>query len=61
MKVRKYEPPQVYKALVALATAISEALALGLVPAPYDKWAVVTLAVLGAYGVFRVPNAPLEP
>lgn len=48
------------KALVAGATALATALSLGLVPDPYDQWSAVVFAVLGVYGVYAVPNEPME-
>jgi hypothetical protein len=56
----KYRPKQVKKALVAFATLLSQALSMSLVPAPYDKYALLVLGVLGVYGVFKTSNAPLE-
>lgn len=49
-------PAEIRKALVAAATGLSQALALGFLPEPYDKVALLVLAVLGAYGVYAVPN-----
>lgn len=50
------KPAEVRKFLVAVATGLSQALALGLLPSPYDKYAMLCLAVLGSYGVWRMPN-----
>ncbi len=47
------------KFIVAGAGFAAEALVLGLVPAPYDKWVTIGLAALTALGVRQVPNAPL--
>jgi hypothetical protein len=52
----KVNPHEVRKALVAAATVLSQALAMSLVPAPYDKYALLVLGALGAFGVFKVPN-----
>lgn len=49
-------PAEVRKFLVAVATGLTQALSLGLLPSPYDKYVVLCLAVLGSYGVFAVPN-----
>lgn len=46
----------VRKTLVAVATGVSSALALGLLGAPYDEYAVVALSVLGSVGVYAVSN-----
>lgn len=53
-------PTEVRKFLVAAATGLTQALSLGLLPSPFDKYAVLCLSVLGAYGVFAVPNEPAE-
>ena len=52
----KYKPAQVRKALTALATATSQAIALGLLDGTPEKVALVVLSALGVYGVFKVPN-----
>ena len=57
----KYPAKEVRKALVAVATALSQALAMSLIPEPYDKYALLLLAVLGVYGVFKVPNGEAVP
>lgn len=51
------KPAEVRKFLVAVATGLSQALALGLLTEPYDKYVMCVLAVAGAYGVYKVPNA----
>lgn len=51
---------EIRKAVVAGATALSTALALGLVPSPWDQWTAVLFAALGVYGVYAVPNEPKE-
>ena len=56
----KYSPKQVKKALVALSTLLAQALGMSLIPAPFDKYALLVLGVLGVYGVFAVQNAPVE-
>ena len=56
----KYSAKQLRKALVAVATLLSQALAMSLIPEPYDKYALLVLGVLGAYGVFQVKNEPVE-
>jgi hypothetical protein len=48
----------VKKFLVAAVTGATNALALGLLPEPWDKWTVVGASVLGAWGVFAVKNGP---
>ena len=53
-------PAHVRKFLVAVATAITQAIVLGLFSDPYDKYAILVLAFLGAYGVFAVPNDDLD-
>ena len=53
------KPAEVRKFLVAVATALSQALALGLLSSPTDKYAMCVLAALGAYGVYKVPNDKL--
>ena len=53
------KPAEVRKFLVAVATGISQALALGILPSPTDKYAMCVLAALGAYGVYKVPNDEL--
>jgi hypothetical protein len=44
------------KGIVAAAGALASAVAAGLVPDPWDKWAMVVLAVCTAMGVYSVPN-----
>lgn len=46
------------KALVALLTAAVTAASLGLLPDPYADWVPVLVALLGAVGVYAVPNEP---
>lgn len=46
------------KGLVAAAGMLGQLVAAGLIPEPWDKWAVVVLAALTAAGVYAVPNAP---
>lgn len=53
----KYSLAQVRKALVALATAATEAIALGLIDGTAEKITLVVLAALGTFGVFAVKNA----
>jgi len=48
---------EIRKALVAGATAASEAVAIGLVDGTAGKVVAVILAGLGAIGVYAVPNA----
>lgn len=57
----KLNPKEVRKALVAFSTLLSQALAMSLIPEPYDKYALLVLGVLGVYGVFRVPNKEAVP
>lgn len=49
-------PAEVRKFLVAAFAALSQALALGLLPEPYDKYVMCVLAVAATYGVYKVPN-----
>jgi hypothetical protein len=51
-----YTPKQIRKALVGAATFVTQAIALGLVPDPYDKWSFAALSALGTYGIFAVRN-----
>ena len=53
----KYSPAELKKVAVALATAASEALALGLIDGTAEKVTLCILAALGTYGVFAVRNA----
>lgn len=46
------------KLIVALVGALSQALALGLLPAPGDHWAAVVIALATAAGVYATPNQP---
>jgi hypothetical protein len=41
---------------VGLLGALATAAAAGLVPAPYDRWAPVVIALATALGVYAVPN-----
>jgi hypothetical protein len=54
----RYTPAQVRKAAVALATALSEAITLGLIDGTAEKVVLTLLAAAGTYGVFAVRNAP---
>lgn len=53
----KYRPAQLKKAGVAVATALTEAIALGLLDGNAEKITLCALAGLGTYGVFAVKNA----
>ena len=53
----KYSPAQLKKVGVALATAASEAVALGLIDGTAEKVTLCVLAAAGTYGVFAVKNA----
>lgn len=53
----KYTPAQLRKVAVAVATALSEALALGLIDGTAEKVVLTVLAAAGTYGVFAVKNA----
>jgi hypothetical protein len=46
------------KGIVAAAGLLGQLVAAGIIPAPYDKWAMAVLAALTALGVYAVPNAP---
>jgi len=49
------------KGLVAAAGLLAQAVAAGIIPAPYDKWAAIFLAALTAAGVYAVPNTIRGP
>lgn len=53
----RYSPRQLKKAGVALTTAATEAISLGLLDGTAEKVALCALAALGTYGVFAVKNA----
>lgn len=55
------KPAQVRKFLVAAVAALSQALALGMLPSPYDKYVMCALSVAAAYGVYKVPNKEKAP
>lgn len=57
----KYNAKEVRKALVALATLLSQAVSLSLIPEPYDKYALLVLGALGVYGVFATKNKEAVP
>lgn len=59
----RYTPAQVRKAAVAVVGAAAEAASVGLIPAPYDKYGTVVVALATALGVYQVPNgvAPISP
>ncbi len=67
MKVKRYTLPQVYKAVVAVIgfvlTVLATALAVGpeVIPAAALPYVNIAIAVGTTYGVFKTPNAPLEP
>lgn len=48
------------KAAVAVVTAISTALAFGLVPDEYVGWATVLITTAGSIGVYAVKNVVPE-
>jgi hypothetical protein len=52
---------EVRKFLVALVGALASLLSLGLLPDPVGKYVAGALAVLSAFGVYRVPNAKATP
>jgi hypothetical protein len=54
---------QVRKFLVALVAAAAQAINLGLVPDRYKPYVGVAVALLGALGVYAVPNGdgPISP
>lgn len=52
------KPAEVRKFLVAVATGLSQAVTLGLFEGNAEKVVLCVLTVLGAYGVYKVPNAP---
>jgi hypothetical protein len=45
-----------HKFMVALAGVVAQIVAAGLVPAAYEPWVAVVLALLTALGVREVPN-----
>ena len=57
MNPLNYTPAQLRKTGVAVATALTEAVALGLLDGTAEKVALCVLAGLGAVGVFAVKNA----
>ena len=48
----------IHKFLVALAGVVAQVIALGLVPARYEPWAAVAVALFTALGVYQVKNKP---
>lgn len=56
MNPLKYSPKQLKKVGVALATAATEAVTLGLLDGTAEKIVLCVLAGLGTYGVFAVKN-----
>lgn len=54
------KPAQVRKALVAVATGVTQAISLGLLEGDVEKVVLCVLAALGAYGVYAVENEPLD-
>lgn len=59
MKVNM-KPAEVRKFLMAVGLGLSEAVAYGLLEGTAEKVALCVLAALGAYGIYRVPNKPLQ-
>lgn len=53
----KYSPAQLKKVGVAAATAVTEAISLGLLDGTPERVALCVLAALGTFGVFAVKNA----
>lgn len=51
-----YRPAQIRKALVALVTLATQALAYNLVPEVAVPYVLLVVGVLGSYGVFAVRN-----
>ena len=52
---------KVRKLVVAGIGALAQAVAAGLLPAKYEAWGAVILALATALGVYAVPNAPTAP
>lgn len=50
-----------HKAFVVVVTLLGDAVALGLLPDPWDKWATLVLTAFAAIGVERVRNAEQVP
>ena len=48
---------QIRKFLMALATAATTAISLGVLPDPWNKWVAIIVGIGGVYGVYAVPNA----
>ena len=47
----------VRKFAAAIAGALAQAVAAGVLPEQYAKWAAVAIAIATALGVYAVPNA----
>lgn len=51
---------EVRKFITALIGAALTALSLGLIPDAAGSWIAVVVTFATAYGVYKVPNAPVE-
>lgn len=58
----KYRASELKKVGIALIGAAAEAVSLGLVPPPYDKYGTVVISLATALGVFAAQNVgPVSP
>jgi hypothetical protein len=49
---------RIRKALIAVAGAVAQAVALGVLPPEWQAWGAVVVALATALGVYVTPNAP---
>lgn len=54
------KPAEIRKALVALATFLTNLVALNVFPERYLPFVIAFVSALGVYGVYAVPNAGPE-